>query len=155
MRKRIEISSQQTSAKANWLNIEGIAEVVLTSEHPEQPVEGALLGGEAAGWCAQDSGPQTIRLVFDRPQKLQRIYLEFFEAATVRTQEHVLRWSADHGGTFQEIVRQQWNFSPEGSTDEIEDYSVDLSDVTELELSIVPDISGGDCPASLRTLRLA
>ncbi|PYS76638.1 MAG: carbohydrate-binding protein, partial [Acidobacteria bacterium] len=53
------------------------------------------------------------------------------------------------------VVRQQWNFSPHGSTREAEDYRVELNGVTQLELKIVPDRSGGDARASLAQLRLA
>ena len=52
------------------------------------------------------------------------------------------------------IVRQQWNFSPPKTIREVEEYRVELSDVTVLELVIVPDISGGAARASLRSLRL-
>jgi len=52
-------------------------------------------------------------------------------------------------------VRQQWNFSLPGSIRETEDYAVELSDVTVLELIIVPDRNGGAARASLASLRLA
>jgi hypothetical protein len=51
-------------------------------------------------------------------------------------------------------VRQQWNFSPLLTIREIEEYQVQLSDVTVLELVIVPDISRGAARASLKSLRL-
>jgi hypothetical protein len=38
---------------------------------------------------------------------------------------------------------------------ETEDYTVDLSDVTVLELRILPDQSGGKARASLASLRFA
>ena len=60
-----------------------------------------------------------------------------------------------HGRSFREIVRQQWNFSPPETVRETEDYTVDLSDVTVLELRILPDKSGGEARASLASLRLA
>jgi hypothetical protein len=53
------------------------------------------------------------------------------------------------------IVRQQWNFSPPSSADEREDYTVDLPDATALELTIKPDISGGEAHASLQQLQVA
>jgi hypothetical protein len=37
-------------------------------------------------------------------------------------------------------VRQQWNFGPPNSVREVEEYRVELSGVTVLELVIVPDI---------------
>jgi hypothetical protein len=53
------------------------------------------------------------------------------------------------------IVRQQWNFSPPKTIREIEEYQVELSDVTVLELVIVPDTSRGAARASLKSLRLS
>jgi hypothetical protein len=117
-------------------------------------VESALVSGETRGWRAADSGTQTIRLIFDEPQRLARISLVFEETETERTQEFVLRWSPDGGRSFQEIVRQQWNFSPPNTSREVEEYQFDLSGVTVLELIIVPDISRGSAHASLKSLRL-
>jgi len=66
-----------------------------------------------------------------------------------------LRWSADGGTTLNEIVRQQWNFSPPESIREVEQYQVDLHNVKVLELVIKPDIGGGVARASLKNLRLS
>jgi hypothetical protein len=52
-------------------------------------------------------------------------------------------------------VRQRWNFSPPNSIREVEEYHAQLSDVTVLELVIVPDISRGTARASLDSLRLS
>ena len=157
MRKRIiaEVQKESVSAEQEWLNVEGIAEVEITSEDAAHPIESALLPGRASGWRAAGPGKQTIRLLFDHPQRLRRIWMNFVEPEAERTQEYVLRWSPDRGQSFREIVRQQWNFSPQGATSETEDHHVDLSAVTVLELSIIPDISGGNAPASLAQLRLA
>ena len=78
----------------------------------------------------------------------------FEENEIVRTQEFVLQWSPDGGFSFRQMVRQQWNFSPPESTRETEEYQVDLSNVTILELVINPNISGGLARASLKNLRL-
>ena len=72
-----------------------------------------------------------------------------------RTQEYLLRWSGDAGQSFREIVRQQWNFSPEGSVTQTEEHRVDLSGVTVLELIITPDIGNEHALASLAELRIA
>jgi hypothetical protein len=93
--------------------------------------------------------------VFDQPQRIKRLHLEFHEDDVERTQQFVLRWSSNRGQSYREIVRQQYNFSPPGTTNECEDYPVDLDGVTTLELSIVPDISGGPARASLAQFRLA
>jgi hypothetical protein len=138
-----------------WLDLDRLALVEVTSEDKDYPVESALVAGEMRGWRAADSGTQTIRLIFDRPQRLTRISLVFEEIETTRTQEFVLRWSQDGGRSFREIVRQQWNFNPPNSIREVEEYRVELSDVTVLELVIVPDISRGSARASLKSLRLS
>jgi hypothetical protein len=114
-----------------------------------------LVSGETHGWRAANTGTQTIRLLFDHPQRLSRISLVFEETETERTQEFVLRWSPDGGRSFREIVRQQWNFSPLSTIREVEEYGVELSDVTVLELVIVPGISRGAARASLNRLRLS
>jgi hypothetical protein len=156
MRKRLITPSPQAGAPRDegWLDLDRVAMVEVTSEEKEYPVEAALVAGETRGWRAADSGAQTIRLIFDKPQKLTRIALAFEETETERTQEFVLRWSGDGGSSCQEIVRQQWNFSPPDTVREVEEYQVDLSGVTVLELVIVPDISRGSARASLKSLRL-
>jgi len=65
-----------------------------------------------------------------------------------------LRWSSD-GNSFREIVRQQWNFSPPETVREVEEHQVDLTDVSVLELAIIPSINGGTARASLMSLRLS
>ena len=73
----------------------------------------------------------------------------------MRTQEFVLRWSPDGGQSFREIICQQWNFSPPNSIREVEEYHVELSNVTVPELVIVPDISRGAARTSLKSLRVS
>jgi hypothetical protein len=157
MRKRLIAPVQQQTAPPgqDWLQVEELVEVEITSENPAHPIEAALLPGGASGWRAAGPGTQTIRLLFAHPQRLRRIWLSFVEDRTERTQEYVVRWSADGGQSFREIVRQQWNFTPQGATCETEDHHVELPAVTVLELSIIPDISGGKACASLAQLRLA
>ena len=139
----------------DWLDLERAAAVEVTSEEENFPVESALVSGETRGWRASIPGTQTIRLVFDQPQKLRRISLVFEEHETTRTQEFVLRWSSDGGRSFREIVRQQWNFSPPHTVRELQAYEVELSDITVLELIITPDISGGTARASVKSLRVS
>jgi hypothetical protein len=157
MRKRIipSVQKEVPPPGGDWLDLDRVAEVEITSEDAAHPIESALLSGRSSGWRAAGPGEQTIRLLFAHRQRLRRIWLEFVEPVTERTQEFVLRWSEDGGQSFREIVRQQWNFSPQGATRETLDHRVDLSSVTVLELSIIPDISGGGAHASLAQLRLA
>ncbi len=157
MRKRVVNSVPQKNVDSDhkWLDIEKLAVVEVTSEDDEFPIESALLPGKVSGWRASDPGEQIIRLLFDNPQRLQWVRLNFEELEIERTQEYVLRWSPDGGQSYQEIIRQQWNFSPEGATSEVEDYQVELPAVTILELNINPDISEKNAFASIEELRLA
>ena len=138
-----------------WLDLDRAASVEVTSEEKDAGIESALVSGETRGWRAATPGTQTIRLIFDQPQRLRRISLVFEESEIKRIQEFVLRWSLDGGRSFREIVRQQWNFSPPDTVREVEEYQVEVSDVTVLELIIVPDISGGAARASLKSLRVS
>ena len=67
----------------------------------------------------------------------------------------MLRWAPSQGQPFQEIVRQQWSFTPQGSNIELEDYHVDLNSVGVLELTVNPDVAGRGAVASLDELRIA
>jgi hypothetical protein len=157
MRKRLMSANprDRVSFDEGGLDLASLGMVEITSEDEAYPIECALQLGEGRGWRAAEPGPQIIRLLFDQPQKLKHIWLVFEENEIQRTQEFVLRSSPDHGRSFREIVRQQWNFSPPATVRETEDYTVDLSDVTLLELRILPDQSGGTARASLASLRLA
>jgi hypothetical protein len=91
MRKRLitPIPQAGTLHDEGWLDLDRVAVVEVTSEEKEYPVEAALVAGEMRGWRAADSGAQTIRLVFDQPQRLKRIALVFEETETERTQEFI------------------------------------------------------------------
>ena len=157
MRKRLITPTLKPvqSPDEDSLDLERTAMVEVSSEEKDFPAEAALVLGETRGWRAAEPGPQTIRLLFDQPQEIKRITLVFEEDETTRTQEFVLRWSPDGPEQFREIVRQQWNFSPPATAREVEQYRVELSDVAVIELTIVPNISGGAARASLKSLRLS
>ena len=144
MRKRI-ISHGPPKVGATeigWMDLDRRAQVEITSEDVDHPIESALIPGTISGWRAAQPGEQTIRLLFDEPLRLRQIHLVFQEDEQARTQEFVLRRSSDGGQSYREVVRQQYNFSPPEVTHEVEDYNFDLNNVTALELKIVPDISG-------------
>lgn len=148
-------SSPGTPANDHWLDLDLLARVEVTSEDTQHPIEAALLPRAGGGWRAAHTGPQTIRVIFDRPQRLHRIVLVFEERQVERSQEFVLHWRAGETGPSREIARQQWNFSPSGSVSEVEDYRVDLADVSALELTISPDRGAGIACASLSQWRIA
>jgi hypothetical protein len=154
MRKRlVPLKSNRPAAAAYWLDLNMVT-AEITSEDRGHPIECALLEEDDFGWRAGEPGVQRLRVLFDQPQNISRITLEFVERSGVRTQEFVLRWSSE-GSATEEIVRQQWNFSPDGAIRESEDYQVRLIGARMLELTVDPDISGAQAYASLRRLRLA
>jgi F5/8 type C domain len=157
MRKRIINQGTEgvSAADKNWLDLEDLAQAEVSSEDAGHPIESALISNTGSGWQAAQPGKQTIRLLFDKPQKIRSICLVFQEDEQARTQEFVLSWSSDGGQSYREIARQQYNFSPPSTTREAEDYTVDLNGLTTLELIVLPDISGGPARASVAQLRLA
>jgi hypothetical protein len=156
MRKRIIGPLPLKGGEKNWLDLEQLAKVELTSESPDFPVEAALgLRGHGRGWRAAEVGEQLIRLVFVTPVRLRRIRLELVEQEKARTHQFALRWAGSRSPPPVEIVRQQWTFSPPGTTREVEDYGVDLASVGVLELAIRPDLGAADAIASLESWQIA
>ena len=152
----IEPGGQNVATPADeWLDLDQLVRVEVTSEDPGHPIESALVPNRGPGWLAAGPGSQILRLRFDKPQRVRRVWLHFAELGDGRTQEFVLRWGTSEEQSTREIVRQQWTFSPGGSTHETEDYRVDLWGMTVLELTISPNISGGEARASLAELRIA
>jgi hypothetical protein len=140
-----------------WRDLERIARAEITSEDPDFPIEHALGKAATTGWRAANPGPQTIRLHFDEPLTIRHIQLYFIDRVAERSQEFAL--FAGLGGQLREVVRQQWSFSPHGSTEELEDYTVELDGITTLELRIDPDRSHDPSQsreyASLQSLKLS
>jgi hypothetical protein len=158
---RKQVIGQQTDAQAgissdSWLDLDSLAHVDITSEDPAFPIEHALVPGDMShsGWRAAAPGPQTIRIHFDQALRLRRIHIRFIELDQEREQEFLLSYMHKDGSK-REIVRQQWTFSPAGSSEESESYFVELDDVIALELTIDPDRGRNRFPASLAELRIA
>ena len=158
MRKRVLGSTQLPRDAADgheWLKLQDIAEVQVTSEAEGYPIETVVNFGAGPGWRAASPGIQRIRLVFDQPQSIRRMRLQFNESDVARTQEFTVRWSGRPDEPLKEVVRQQWNFSPDDSTAESEDYAIDLKGASVLELTIDPDRGAGEALAKLADWRLA
>ena len=159
MRKRIvgssAIQSEAGDLNNSWLDLEQIATIEVTSEDPHFPVEAVFESDSGVGWCASQDGEQQLRIIFDEPTTLHRMQLRFVEPEVERTQEFTIRWSSAQSGPPRDVVRQQWTFSPAGSTSEVEHYVVNLERVAVLELSIRPDLNNGTGRATLVSWRVA
>jgi hypothetical protein len=140
------------------ISIADVATVQVTSEEADHPVDNAFDHSRGPGgsrWIAAGPGEQTLILLFDSPQTIRRIGLEIEELAVSRTQELSVSVSSDGGRTYRELVRQEFNFSPPGTSFERELWSASVGAVTHLRLDIKPDKGGRVGRASLTSLTLA
>jgi hypothetical protein len=128
--------AKHVESPPRWFDIASLATAELSSEDPACPFENAL-SQSATGWRALEPGPQTIRLRFDQPINLRQLRLEFSETKVERSQEFAVVTESQDGAR-REIIRQQWNFTPNDSPTEIEDYKVELRDVICIEVKIDP-----------------
>ena len=155
MRKAVLPSrSAEESSPGEWLDLDSVARAEISSEDPRYPFENVLAGDTGDGWRAGQPGLQVIRLRFDRPQAVRRLRLVFREEAEERAQEFAV-FATTRTGARREVRRQQWTFSPGGSTVETEDVEVNLPDVSVLEVEIDPGRHDHQKPASLQFLGIA
>ena len=147
---RKQILKDAQVAESARLDLASLASFEISSEDPKHPIENALRENQK-GWQAAEDGEQTIRMTFDSPQTISRIALLFEEKEASRTQEFTLSWRSSTDPSWREIVRQQYNFSPPGTTTEREVFNIPLDDVIGVELKIRPDI-GGKGRASIKEL---
>jgi len=79
MRKNLITPTRQSDQHSDreWLVLDEVASVEVTSEAEGYPVEGALSGHGERGWRAGAPDTQIIRLLFDTPQTIRFIRLVF------------------------------------------------------------------------------
>lgn len=139
------------------IDVPRVAQVSYSSEANDHPIENLFddsTGPRGSRWVASEpDSPQRIELAFDTPQQITRVELEASEEQTERTQEVALQVSRNGGRSFEELRRQQYNFSPGGATFQREEWNLNLVGVTNLRLDIIPNQSGHGV-ASLVSLRL-
>jgi hypothetical protein len=141
--------------QAGEIDIVATATVQVTSENPAHPIDNVFdhrRGPGGSRWVAEEQGEQTLLLVFDTPQSIHQIILEVEELEVSRTQELGLSVSHDGGQTYRELRRQEYHFSPPGTTFEREDWAVLAEGVSHLQLWMKPDKGGKPCWATLTSL---
>jgi len=160
MRKRVQSQSPalgRDASRQGALDLDKLATVIVTSEQPDNPIEHALLGPtgrESSRWVAGESGRQVVTLAFDAPQQVAEVSVEIEDLVQERTQQLELEVSRDGERSYQVVVRQEFNFSPSGTTWERETWRIGDAPVTHVRLSIVPHKGGGDTRAMLTSLIL-
>ncbi len=158
LRKQIiRAPALESAPTPGQIDIAAVATVLVTSEAAGHPVDHAFDGNGGPGgsrWVAGEPGEQTLILAFDAPQVIRRVALEVEEPEDARTQELQLALSTDGGKNYREVVRQEFNFSPPGTTFEREDWAVQVEGVTHLRLVIRPDKGSKPCRATITSLVL-
>jgi hypothetical protein len=146
-----------TASPPGAKDIAVIATVWVTSEAADAPIEHAFDphgGPGGTRWVAAGPGEQRLILAFDTPQTLGTIRLEVEEPEVSRTQVLHVSVSRDGGQTYRELRRQEYTFSPPGTTFEREEWAVTVAGATHLQLVITPDKGGAPCRATLTSLAL-
>jgi hypothetical protein len=158
LRKHIvKVSPNHPVPQPGEMDIAATATVQVTSEDPAHPIEHVFdhrRGPGGSRWVAEEPGEQTLILAFDTPQIIHQTILEVEEPEVSRTQELCLSVSHDGGQTYRELRRQEYNFSPPGTTFEREAWTVRAEGVTHLQLWMKPDKGGKPCRATLTALVL-
>ena len=152
-----DLSSSGTSDEGGRMSIPALATVLVTSEAAEHPVDCLVDGHDGPGgtrWVAAVDGEQTLILAFDTPQTIREVGLETEESQASRTQVLTLSLSQDGGRTYREILRQEFNFSPPGTTFERERWTVPAAMVSHLRITIRPDKGSNLGRASLTSLTI-
>jgi hypothetical protein len=143
-----------TSSSSEWFGVQAIAGIAVTSEADDAPVENALYPPTAT----PAGGPESpAHRSFKSPlagQQRSGTFNLFLGNRSSQGRRNLRLRCSVAGGERREVIRQQWTFSPQGSTEEVEDYRVTLDDVVVLELAIVPDINNGGAHASLVQIRI-
>lgn len=149
---RKKLIQKTEPAGESWLDLTQCAVFEVTSEEAASPLENALTL-DSKKWIAATTGEQVIRITFDEAQNISKIFLSFEETANARSQEFAISWQQSGQSEWREVVRQQFNFSPPGTTTQRESFQVSLERAIALELLIIPERSGGG-QASLSQLRI-
>lgn len=147
----------QARDTAGSIDIAACATILYSSEHPEHPIENLLDDHGGAGgtrWAsARQNATEQIVIAFDTPRSISRLVYEVEEAQFERTQEIRVELSRDAGRTYQQVLVQEYTFSPQGATLQREDLRLDAEAVSQLRLTIMPHKSGNGI-ATLTSLRL-
>jgi hypothetical protein len=124
-------------------------------EHPVEHLFDGQHGADAPRWVAGEPGEQTVLLAFDTPLPTRHLLLEIHERETARTQELEVSVSTNGGNTYRELIRQEFTFSPPGTTCERETWTLSIDPITHLRLRVKPDKSGGPSRATITSLVLS
>ena len=133
------------TSDTEWLHLDVVADVVI--------VAGGRRAARVPGlWSADTHGEQTIEIRFHHRTPVRRLRVVSSALKESRTQEMTI-WASLRGGErHREVLRRRFTFSPNGATEEIEDYALEFEDVSTIQLRIVPSIDGRAAVARINEL---
>src|SRR5215510_2620679 len=155
LRKHILDNPPAGAVKPGALDIPTLATVLVTSEDPEHPVDHVFDGSGGPGatrWIAGSEGEQTLVLAFDAPQTIRAVGIELEELTGMRTNVLTVSLSDDGARTYRERIRQEFTFSPPGTTFEREEWAMPAVGITHLRVVIRPDKGDAVHRATLTSL---
>jgi F5/8 type C domain len=158
VRKRpLNEQSSKPPERSGEIDIASHATLVYSSEDPDHPLEYLIdrhCGRGGTRWAsARLNSTERIVLEFDHFQRVSGLVYEVEECGEERTQEVRVSVSSDHGRTYNQVLVQEYTFSPQGATFQHEELRLELPAITHLSLTIVPNKSGSGL-ATLTSLRL-
>ena len=145
------------SVETDTLDIPSLATVLVTSEVPDHPVDHLFDDSGGPGgtrWVAGSAGEQALVLAFDAPQTIRGVAIEVEEPGATRTNVLTVSLSDDGGRTYRERVRQEFTFSPPGTTFEREEWTMPADRVTHVRVVVQPDKGHGTHRATLTSLAI-
>ena len=140
--------NRSEGAETRWLDLGVVADVAVV-------VGGRRLSRVPGFWSADCAGAQTIDIRFHNRTPVRRLRVVSCEVEESRTQEMTIWVSLRGGERHCEVLRQQFNFSPNGATEEVEEYALQLENVSSIQVRIVPSIDGRPAVARVNDLRVA
>jgi len=136
------------NADTKWLDLDVLADVTVV-------VGRQRVARSLGAWSADCPGEQMIEIRFHHPTSVSPNQGGLSEIERSRTQEMTIWASLYRGERHREVLRQQFNFSPNGATKEVEEYALQLEEVSAIQLRIVPSIDGQPAVARVTELRVA
>lgn len=136
------------TAGTRWLDLDALADVTIVAAGRRAP-------RNSHTWLADCPGEQLIEIRFRHPMSVSRVRVVSCETDQSRTQEITIWASLRRGERHREVLRQQFNFSPGEATEQVEEYALQLEEVSALHVRIVPCVNGRRAVARVSELRVA
>lgn len=136
------------SPQNRWLDLDVLADVTIMAG-------GTRVARSPGSWSRDCPGEQMIVIRFRHPTTVSRLRLVVCEIERSCTQTLAIWASSHRGERHREVLRQQFDFSPSGAREHVEEFAVQLEDVTVLQVRIVPSTDGPRAVARLSELHVA